>query len=52
LARLFQRADFKLATDVPIMPEDSATLRPRGGVPMNIRLRSRQAREALQPLSS
>jgi cytochrome P450 len=39
LARLLQRADLELAAGEPILPDESATLRPRGGVPMRIRLR-------------
>ncbi|HET6333541.1 MAG TPA: cytochrome P450 [Polyangiales bacterium] len=52
LARLFQRADFKLASDVPILPDNSATLRPRNGVPMNIRLRPTYAREVSSSLTT
>jgi cytochrome P450 len=37
LATLLQHADFELAPDVTIEPEASATLRPRGGMPMRVR---------------
>jgi cytochrome P450 len=40
LATLLQRADFALADDREILPDESSTLRPRGGVPMRIALRS------------
>jgi hypothetical protein len=36
LATLLARADFALATDRPVEPEASATMRPKGGVPMRI----------------
>lgn len=49
LARLFQRADFELVSDAEILPESTATLRPHGGVPMNIRLRSLPARDVALP---
>lgn len=39
LATLLRHADFELATDAPIETEPSATLRPKGGVPMRIALR-------------
>jgi cytochrome P450 len=39
LATMLQRADFALARDAEIVPDDSSTLRPRGGVPMRITLR-------------
>ncbi|MBS2018409.1 MAG: cytochrome P450 [Deltaproteobacteria bacterium] len=39
LATLLRHADVALATDAPIEPEPSATLRPKGGVPMRIALR-------------
>lgn len=51
LARLFQRADFKLATTEEVKPDDSATLRPKGGVPMKINLHS-QVRDAQVSLRS
>ncbi|MDW8283582.1 MAG: cytochrome P450 [Myxococcales bacterium] len=40
LATLLQRATFTLTTDAPIEPEANATLRPGGGLPMRVRLRS------------
>jgi cytochrome P450 len=40
LATLLQRADFSLVNDREIVPDASSTLRPRGGVPMRVRLRS------------
>lgn len=39
LATLLQRADFELATGDEIMPDHSATMRPRGGVPVRVKLR-------------
>jgi cytochrome P450 len=39
LATLLQRADFTLCSDREIAPDDSATLRPRGGVPVRVSLR-------------
>jgi cytochrome P450 len=52
LARLLQRADFELASAAEIVPETTATLRPRGGVPLRVRLRPGRpeppARPALQ----
>jgi cytochrome P450 len=39
LATLLQRADFELASDAEVEPEIQATLRPRGGIPMRVRLR-------------
>jgi cytochrome P450 len=41
LATLLQRAGFALADDREILPDESSTLRPRGGVPMRIALRDR-----------
>ncbi len=43
LATLLQRADFELVTDAPVEPEVHATLRPKGGVPMRVRLRHASA---------
>jgi cytochrome P450 len=40
LATLLQRADFVLASDAEIVPDESATLRPRGGIPMRVTLRT------------
>jgi cytochrome P450 len=40
LATLLQRADFELASDAEIVPDESATLRPRGGIPMRVTLRT------------
>jgi cytochrome P450 len=37
LATLLQHASFELAADRPIEPEVSATLRPKGGMPMRVR---------------
>src|SRR6185436_1897405 len=42
LASLLQRADFELTSSTDVLPtHDSATLRPRGGVP--VRIKRRQA---------
>jgi cytochrome P450 len=42
LATLMQRADFELTSSEPVLPShDSATLRPRGGVPIRIKRRQR-----------
>ena len=43
LATLLQRADFSLVDGHEVVPDASGTLRPRGGVPMQVKLR-----EALQ----
>jgi cytochrome P450 len=40
LATLARRAHFELATNEPIEPEPLVTLRPRGGVPMRVTVRS------------
>jgi cytochrome P450 len=40
LASLLQRADFELLSDKPVQPDESATLRPRNGVPMRVKLRA------------
>lgn len=40
LASLLQRADFELTSTEPVQPDDSATLRPRGGVHARIKLRN------------
>jgi cytochrome P450 len=40
LATLLHHADFELATNKPIEPEPSATLRPKDGVPMKITRRT------------
>jgi cytochrome P450 len=50
LARLFQRADFTLASDAPVLPDAGATLRPRNGVPMKIALRSSAQAREVRPL--
>jgi cytochrome P450 len=39
LATLLQRADFTLTDDREIVPDESATLRPRGGMPMRVKRR-------------
>jgi cytochrome P450 len=39
LATMLQHARFELLSSQPIAPEPSATLRPRGGVPVRVRLR-------------
>jgi cytochrome P450 len=39
LATLLQRADFTLPDDREIVPDESATLRPRGGMPMRVKRR-------------
>jgi cytochrome P450 len=39
LASLLQRADFEMLDTEPVVPDESATLRPRGGVPARIHLR-------------
>jgi cytochrome P450 len=45
LATLLQRADFELTSDQEIVPADkSATLRPLGGIPVRIKLRSPSTR--------
>jgi cytochrome P450 len=44
LATLLQQADFALASDRDVVPDESATLRPRGGLPMRITLRDRVKR--------
>jgi cytochrome P450 len=36
LATMLQHADFELASDAEILPESTATLRPRGGVPLRV----------------
>lgn len=41
LATLLQRADFEPAWRAPVEPEGFATLRPKGGMPMRVRLRAR-----------
>ena len=46
LATLLHHADFELATEAPIVPEASATLRPKGGVPMRVRLRASRLEHA------
>jgi cytochrome P450 len=43
LATLLQRADLELPGAEPIEPEIHGTLRPRGGVPMRVKLRPRLA---------
>jgi cytochrome P450 len=40
LATLLQRADFTLAEDREILPDESATLRPLGGIPMRVKRRT------------
>jgi len=40
LARMLQHADFELTSREAIVPDESATLRPRGGVPARITLRA------------
>lgn len=40
LATLLQRADLEPASGAAIRPEASATLRPKGGMPMRVRLRA------------
>jgi cytochrome P450 len=37
LATLLRRAAFALASDAPVIPEASATLRPKGGIPVRVR---------------
>ena len=37
LATLLARADLELATDAEVVPDVSATLRPKGGVPMRVK---------------
>jgi cytochrome P450 len=39
LATILQRADLELVSDAPIGIDPSATLRPKGGIPMRVRLR-------------
>src|SRR5262249_47719181 len=39
LGTLLQRAELDLASDAPVELEPSATLRPKGGIPMKVRLR-------------
>ncbi len=39
LATLLQHADFELVSDVELVPDEAATLRPRGGVPVRIKTR-------------
>src|SRR5262249_45578915 len=39
LAPLLQRARFESAAPAPVEPEPSATLRPRGGMPVRVHLR-------------
>jgi cytochrome P450 len=48
LATLLRSARFTLASDAPVVPEASATLRPRGGIPMRVELRRRDADAAAQ----
>jgi cytochrome P450 len=36
LATLLARLDLELTTTAEIQPDDSATLRPKGGVPMRV----------------
>lgn len=42
LATLLRRATYTLIDDTPVVPEGAATLRPKGGIPMQIRLRDRR----------
>lgn len=43
LATLLARADLEMATSAPVEPELSATLRPKGGVPMRVKAARAQA---------
>jgi cytochrome P450 len=40
LATLLQHASFEAVSAAPSVPEPSLTLRPRGGVPLRVQLRS------------
>jgi cytochrome P450 len=41
MATLLQRADLERTTEEPVVPEASATLRPKGGIAMRVRTRAR-----------
>jgi cytochrome P450 len=49
LATILQRADLEQPRPVEVEPEVEATLRPKGGVPMRVRLRRAEDRPAVSP---
>jgi cytochrome P450 len=48
LATLLRAARFTLVSDAEVVPEAGATLRPKGGIPMRVELRRRDAYAAAQ----